>query len=349
MSITEAHRNRLVQQGRNELMTAWLQALPAAPNENKQRDAAARFEGVMVTLIEEMVGVIAAVDFPAFPVKLDNLDGKGKVVLKAADPAKAGQALISHVGSSLTLVLTDLESFDEEREAARIELDQPDLPLEVEPQDDGEDFAGEAAEIAEEAASSDPASEDAGWLFTAVEDEPCRLPDGSSITPWAVVHRDLEVFTPVNAKDFVHAAVDHLNSTAVELERDMTPAEVRNGVLSVLRARQEEIGLAFHSPYSEDAPAVQDNAPSTTEEAPKGKRGQKSAAEKVEAYFAGYDGAASDLFTEDCPHERGSLRDNWIIGLEDAKAGKAPRWNRPTQPAANDDGEPRESTGNMAA
>lgn len=348
--ISIDHQCRLVSQGRNEMMTAWLQALPAAPNEAKQRDASHRFTTFMEKFLEEIVGVVAVGDYPAFGVKLENIDGKGKIALKATDVDEAGPQLITRLGASLTLVLTDAAQFDRQRTDAMIDLDQRPLPLETDSEDDGEDFAGEAAEIAEEVPASETAADDAGPFFTAVEDDPCRLPDGSTITPWTIVHGSMEVFTPVDAEAFVSAAVDHLNSTAAELERDMTPAEVRNGVLSVLRARQEEVGVAFHPPYSDDAPAVQDNAPAAADEAPKAKRGAKSATEKVEAYFAGYDGAASDLFADDCPHERGALKDNWITGLEDAKAGKAPRWNRPTQPAANDDGgEPRESTGNMAA
>ncbi|MCM8736614.1 hypothetical protein M5E06_21030 [Azospirillum sp. A1-3] len=54
-----------------------------------------------------------------------------------------------------------------------------------------------------------------------------------------------------------------------------------------------------------------------------------SPADKLAAYFAGFDGAAKDLFTEDCPHGRGALKTQWLLGLEDAKAGKAPRFVRP--------------------
>lgn len=52
-------------------------------------------------------------------------------------------------------------------------------------------------------------------------------------------------------------------------------------------------------------------------------------ADKLAAYFAGFDGAANDLFTEDCPHDRGALKTNWLAGLSDAKEGKAPRFVRP--------------------
>lgn len=54
-----------------------------------------------------------------------------------------------------------------------------------------------------------------------------------------------------------------------------------------------------------------------------------SPADKLAAYFAGFDSAAKDLFTEDCPHGRGALKTQWLLGLEDAKAGKAPRFVRP--------------------
>lgn len=333
--ITQHHQDRLVAQGRDEMMTAFCKV--ARPNEAQQREASERFTAFMQELVPQIVGVVAVGDYPAFPVKLENIDGKGKIALKAVDVDEAGPQLITRLGASLTLVLTDAEQFDQHRTDAMIELDQRPLPLDTDPEDGGEDFAGEAAEIADEAPAGESSSEEAGPFFTAVEDDHCRLPDGSTITPWTIVHGSMEVFTPVDAEAFVSAAVDHLNSTAAELERDMTPAEVRNAILGVLHARGDDIGLAFHAPYSEDAPAVQDNAPPAADEAPKGKRGPKSA-EKVEAYFAGYDGAASDLFADDCPHDRGSLREQWLAGLMDAKAGNAPRWNRPTPPAANDDG-----------
>lgn len=350
MSISQAHQDRLVAQGRDEMMTAFLKSLERAPSEAQQHSAAERFAGFMQEIIPQIVGVVATGDYPAFAVKLENIDGKGKIALKAIDVDKAGPALITKLGSSLTLVLTDVEQFDMDRPAASIIPDQRPLPLEV-AADEDEAFVEEMGEIAEEVEPVEDVAgidQTAGPLFTAVEDEECRLPDGTTIKPWTIVHGTMEVFTPVDAEAFVSAAVDHLNATAAELERDMTPPEVRNAVLGILHSRQEDIGIAFHAPYSEDAPAVQDNAAPAGEAKPK--RGPKTAAEKVAAYFAGYDGAASDLFADDCPHERGSLREEWLGGLQDAKAGKPPRWARPSQPAANDDGEePRESSGNVAA
>ncbi|GEM_PF-331287 len=188
----------------------------------------------------------------------------------------------------------------------------------------------------EEAISNAPANDGASApvYFEHIETKPgC----------WTVLHNGSEVYVPMGAEEEASRIADALGDRAAELARNLNPSEVREIVLTFCCP---DFGPAFIPPYT--AETIQDNAPAAGDEAPKAKRGPK-AAEKVEAYFAGYDGAASDLFTEDCPHERGSLRDNWITGLEDAKAGKAPRWNRPTQPAANDDGEPRESTGNMAA
>lgn len=65
------------------------------------------------------------------------------------------------------------------------------------------------------------------------------------------------------------------------------------------------------------------------------KRGKTTPADKLAAYFAGFDGAANDLFTEDCPHDRGALKTQWLLGLEDAKAGKAPRFVRPAAAQAD--------------
>lgn len=58
-------------------------------------------------------------------------------------------------------------------------------------------------------------------------------------------------------------------------------------------------------------------------------KGKATPADKLAAYFAGFDGAAKDLFTEDCPHGRGALKTQWLLGLKDAKAGKTPRFVRP--------------------
>lgn len=331
MSISQAHHDRLVAQGRDEMMTAWLKAQERAPAENQQRVAADRFTTFMERFIEEIVGVVAAVDFPAFPVKLDNLDGKGKIVLKAANMDKAGPILITHMGASLTLVLTDVEQFDQHRDDARIEPDQRPLPLEV-ADDEGDEFAAEMGEIAEEGADDQPE----GPLFTAVEDEPCKLPDGTVIRPWTIVHgTGMEIFVPIDAEAFAVAATDKLNALAAEAERDLSPTEVRNCVTGVLHASQESISIAFNPPYA--AEATQDNAPAGDEPA-KAKRGPKSEGEKVEAYFAGFDGAGHDLMTEDCPHERGKLREMWLAGLQDAKSNQPARFQRPSTDAANDDG-----------
>lgn len=329
MSISQAHQDRLVAQGRDEMMTAFLKSLERAPSEAQQRSAAERFAGFMQEIIPQIVGVVATGDYPAFAVKLENIDGKGKIALKAIDVDKAGPALITKLGSSLTLVLTDVEQFDLERPAAYFEPDQRPLPLEVAAD---KAFVEEMGEIAEtDGGEIDTiiaeADQPAGPLFTAVEDEECRLPDGTTIKPWTIVHGALEVFTPVDAKAFVDACTDRLNGLSADIERDLTPVEVRKLILGILHARQENIGIAFHAPYSEDAPAVQDNTAPAGEAKPK--RGPKSATEKVAAYFAGYDGAASDLFADDCPHERGSLREEWLGGLQDAKGGKPPRWSRP--------------------
>jgi hypothetical protein len=317
MTISQAHYGRLVALGRDEMMTAWLKAQERAPNEAQQRSAAERFAGFMQEIIPQIVGVVATGDYPAFAVKLDNIDGKGKIALKAVDVDKAGPALITRLGATLTLVMADAEQFDQDRPPAGIQLDEPPLPLDASPADD--EFAEEMAEIAE----------GENLLFTAVEDEECHLPDGTVIKPWSVVHGTadaaVEVFTPIDAEAFVLAAVDHLNRTAVELDRDMTPAEVRAAVLGVLAVRQEGFGVAFHPPYA-DGETVQDNTPG--EDAPV-KRGPKTGAEKVAAYFAGFDGADSDLTDADCPHERGKLRDMWVDGLTDAKGGKGARFQRP--------------------
>ena len=63
-------------------------------------------------------------------------------------------------------------------------------------------------------------------------------------------------------------------------------------------------------------------------------KGKATPADKLAAYFAGFDGAANHLFTEDCPHDRGALKTQWLLGLKDAKDGKSPRFVRPAAAAA---------------
>lgn len=340
MSISQAHQDRLVAQGRDEMMTAF--CVVARPNEAQQRDASERFTAFMQDLIPQIVGVVAVGDYPAFAVKLDNIDGKGKIALKAMDVDTAGPALITHMGASLTLVLTDAGQFDRMRPGAMIQPDQRPLPLEVAAD---EAFVEEMGEIAEEVSD-----QTTGPLFTVVEAKPLKLDTGEVVRAWTIVHGDAEIFAPNGAENIVLGIAERLNELAGLIERDPAPMEVHNSVMAVLdglAASGNHFGIAFNPPYTLDA--IQDNAAPANDE-PAAKRGPKTRAEKVEAYFAGYDGAANDLMTEDCPHERGVLREGWLGGLQDAKAGKPARWTRPGQAAANDDGEePRESSGNVAA
>lgn len=354
--ITQDHQNRLIAQGRNELMTAWLSALPSAPGETKQRDAADRFERVMETLVEELVGVIAAVDFPAFPVKLDNLDGKGKVVLKAADMDKAGPVLIRHMGASLTLVLTDVDQFDERRDEAVIEPDQrsmfparedgaDELDGEAVAEDDGPIIVGnvivdDSVPAGDEFGLDLPPEEGApfepvGPCFSAVEVGAAKDAAGAEVALWVLLHGDAEVFEPLAAGDRVQVLADALNARTSALGRNLTPFEVRDGVLGMSAA---DFGPCLKGAYTTEAIQTTPVAADDDTTFSGAKRGRKTAAEKVAAYFAGYDGAAAALFTEDCPHERGSLRDAWLTGLMDAKAGKPARWVRPAAQPANDDG-----------
>ncbi|PGH55909.1 hypothetical protein CRT60_21915 [Azospirillum palustre] len=59
------------------------------------------------------------------------------------------------------------------------------------------------------------------------------------------------------------------------------------------------------------------------------KRGKVTDADKLAAYFAGFDAASQDKFGEDCPHGRGTLKTQWVLGLKDAQGGKPARFVRP--------------------
>lgn len=99
------------------------------------------------------------------------------------------------------------------------------------------------------------------------------------------------------------------------------------------RARGAEMGPDAEQQQDAQGEADQSAGAEVTE-LPTAKR-KTTGADKLAAYFDGFDGAAKDLFTEDCPHGRGALKTQWLLGLEDAKAGKPPRFVRPAAAQAN--------------
>lgn len=56
---------------------------------------------------------------------------------------------------------------------------------------------------------------------------------------------------------------------------------------------------------------------------------KRSPAEKLAAYFDGFDGVGIGMAEGDCPHVRGALRTSWLSGHRDAKNGKPPSFVRP--------------------
>lgn len=349
--ITQQHQDRLVAQGRDEMMTAFCKV--ARPNEAQQREASERFTAFMQELVPQIVGVVAVGDYPAFSVKLDNIDGKGKIALKAANVDEAGPALITHIGASLTLVLTDAAQFDRKRPAANIDPDQKALPME--PEDGDDDSTDEEVEALsdEEAGEKEDGGIDLlnadadGPLFSVVDVGTKKLGDGSEATVHVLLHRDQEVFEPMAAPAFVQTCADALNDLVSKLGRDLSPFEVRDSVIASIPP-DNSIGVALNAPYTTEA--IQNSAAPVTEE--KARRGRLSDARKVEMYHLGYDAAEAGRSVSEAGEgytdgEAKHIQRGWA----DQKDGKARAWERPgaTPKPANDDDEPRESSGSVAA
>lgn len=358
--ITQHHQDRLVAQGRDEMMTAFCKV--ARPNEAQQRDASERFTAFMQELVPQIVGVVAVGDYPAFAVKLDNIDGKGKIALKAANVDEAGPALITHIGASLTLVLTDAAQFDRKRPAANIDPDQMALP--VESVDGGEDdstdeevealsddepvFDDQGVTDAENGEGFDLLNADAdGPLFSVVDVGAKKLGDGSEATVHVLLHRDQEVFEPMAAPAFIQTCADALNDLVGKLGRDLSPFEVRDTVIASIPT-DNSIGVALNAPYTTEA--IQNSAAPATEE--KSRRGRLSDLRKVELYHLGYDAAEAGRSVSEAGEgytdgETKHIQRGWA----DQKDSKPRAWTRPgvAPKPANDDDEPRESSGNVAA
>lgn len=331
--ITQQHQNRLVAQGRDELMTAWMKALPSAPTEEKQREASERFLAFMQELVPQIVGVVAVGDYPSFAVKLENIDGKGKIALKAANVDDAGPALITHIGASLTLVLTNAEQFDRKRPAATIEPDQRAMFEEGEDEPADEEVeALSDPEPCDEEGDTDrmEAGDDGAPLFSVVDVGFKSLPDGSEVSVHVLLFRDEEVFEPLAAPEFVQSCADKLNDI---IDVEMTPFVIRDIVLSSLPS-DNSIGVSFKGRFTTEA--IQNSGP--VEKA--SRRGRLSEIQKVELYHLGYDAAQagqsiSEVSTGDTDGAAKYIQRGWA----DQKDGKPRAWERPiaTPTPANDD------------
>lgn len=346
--ITQHHQDRLVAQGRDEMMTAFCTV--ARPNEAQQRDASERFTAFMQELVPQIVGVVAVGDYPAFPVKLENIDGKGKIALKAANVDEAGPALITHIGASLTLVLTDAAQFDRKRPAANIDPDQRALPME--PVDGGEDDDedGTGAEDDEPVSLDDsapaaggvdidlqvepePPVEPVGPFFSAVEVGTAKDGTGAEVSLWVLLHGDEEVFEAIAAPEHVQMLADALNNRASALGRNLTPFEIRDAVIGM---STHEVAPLPKGPYTTEA--IQNSTAPAVEE--KTRRGRLSAVETVQFYHLGYDGGeAGKSITEVCEGHTEGAKKHIQRGWADQKDGKPRAWERPgaTPKPANDD------------
>ncbi|MBK3776320.1 hypothetical protein GAY31_19555 [Azospirillum brasilense] len=346
--ITQHHQDRLVAQGRDEMMTAFCKV--ARPNEAQQREASERFTALMQELVPQIVGVVAVGDYPSTAVELVDYTGKGKIMLKGKDAEEVGDMLCGKVGCSLTLVLTDAAQFDRKRPAATIDPDQKALPME--PVDGGEDDDedGTGAEDDEPAILDDSApaaggvdidlqvepdqpAEQVGPFFSAVEVGTAKDGTGAEVSLWVLLHGDEEVFEAIAAPEHVQMLADALNNRASALGRNLTPFEIRDAVIGM---STHEVAPLPKGPYTTEA--IQNSAAPAVEE--KSRRGRLSDVRKVELYHLGYDAAEAGRSVSEAGEgytdgETKHIQRGWA----DQKDSKPRAWTRPggTPKAANDD------------
>jgi len=181
--------------------------------------------------------------------------------------------------------------------------------------------------------------QDVGALFSLMEAQPLEA-NGEQVRAWRLLHKGAEVFAPVGDQQFVQECVDQLNDAVHVDGSDLSIKDIRSTVARIIgmyASLDRPVAPLFTPPYDADE---QPNGEQQDEPAAEGaKRGPKTAAEKLAAYFDGYDQAQGGASIDTCPFKRGALKDEWQLGWSHAKDGKAPSYVRPTPPAANDDSE----------
>lgn len=121
---------------RGDLRDAILDRLKAMPrpwttmSEAQQRDMIGSVDLAARELIRKAVALLAANGFPALPAKLVKAQIKDglqcQVDLSRHDPQR--DRLLDHMGKPVMIVLADLAEFMGEREPAKPDPDQPELP-----------------------------------------------------------------------------------------------------------------------------------------------------------------------------------------------------------------------------
>ena len=296
--------------------------------ESDQRNTIDRAGDVAFELIREITDAVAVGgEFPALVCDLKKINdaAKTEVVLVIADEGIDWHRLHACRGRRVALVLTNPEQFDASRPAFQVDADQRVLPMGA--GDDEPNFDDDGVIIAQNGLA-DPVAVEGGGLgeppFSAME---------AAEELWTVLHGAVEVYTPVADEEHANAVAAALNSRAIELDRDLSPSEVRALVLSMSIPGGTQPFLV--GPYSAEAMSVV--AETGVAPAEKPGRGRISAAELLLIECDGWDAAAAGKPDTVSPY-KGTRHVRWLTGHLHQKDGKP----RPTEvgSAANDDGQP---------
>lgn len=100
--------------------------------ENQQKEVIASCEHIAKEIVRRASNIIAARGFRSFHCTLDSVTIKDgiKIVLKASKNAEGRQSLLESQGGSVTVVMSDINQYLGQRNAPKIDKDQPDLGLE---------------------------------------------------------------------------------------------------------------------------------------------------------------------------------------------------------------------------
>lgn len=99
--------------------------------EAKQRDVAASYEHLSKEVIRRASNIIAGRGFQAIHCTLSSIAVKDglKLVLTASKMVEARRELMDHQGGGVTLVITDINPYMQNRSEPDIDEDEPALPL----------------------------------------------------------------------------------------------------------------------------------------------------------------------------------------------------------------------------
>lgn len=135
--LSSAQRDTLAGDVRDAMLTRFRQAQKpwSMMNEEEQSDLANGFELAAKAMIREAVQMLTASDFPHAVVKLVDVkiiggdNSRIDVKCVAGNISHNRDVLGDYVGDMVQLVAIDSEKFMGERAPAKIDKDQPDLPI----------------------------------------------------------------------------------------------------------------------------------------------------------------------------------------------------------------------------